>query len=65
MINQNNPSAQPAVMNCIRCAGQMKRVRVEDWYPSNILLKQLQKIVDGANIRIYHCKQCGKVEFYR
>jgi hypothetical protein len=38
---------------------------VEDWYPSNILLKQLQKIVDGANVRIYHCKQCGKVEFFR
>ena len=65
MMNQNNPSAQPAAINCIRCAVPMKRVRVEDWYPSNILLKQLQKIVDGANVRIYHCKQCGKVEFFR
>lgn len=64
-MNQNNPSAQPAVINCIRCGVPMKRVRVEDWYPTNILLKQLQKIVDGANVRIYHCKQCGKVEFFR
>ena len=33
---------------CVHCNVPMKRVRVEDWYPSNLLLKQLQKIVDGA-----------------
>ena len=50
---------------CIHCNVPMKCVRVEDWYPINILLKQLQKIVDGANVRIYHCKSCGKGEFFR
>ena len=58
-----NPVTKEPV--CIHCNVPMKRVRVEDWYPSNILLKQLQKIVDGANVRIFHCKQCGKVEFFR
>ncbi|MCR5306621.1 MAG: hypothetical protein K6E36_09000 [Oscillospiraceae bacterium] len=50
---------------CIRCNQPMPRVRVETWAPSNILLKQLQKIADHAGLRIYHCKQCGKIEFFR
>ena len=27
--------------------------------------EQLQKIADHAGVRIYHCKSCGKVEFFR
>ena len=50
---------------CVHCNVQMKRVKVEEWVPSNILLKQLQKIADNAGVRIYHCKSCGKVEFFR
>lgn len=52
-------------LSCLRCSSPMQRVHVETWAPSNILLKQLQKIADHAGIRIYHCKQCGKIEFYR
>ena len=50
---------------CLRCNVQMPRVKVEEWFPSNVLLKQLQKIADHTGVRIYHCKSCGKVEFFR
>ena len=43
----------------------MERVRVESWAPSNLLLKQLQKLADHAGLRFYHCKCCGKLEFYK
>ena len=50
---------------CVRCNQPMPRVCVETWAPTNILLKQLQKIADHAGLRIHHCKQCGKIEFFR
>ena len=50
---------------CVDCNVHMKRVKVEEWAPSNVLLKQLQKIADHTGVRIYHCKSCGKVEFFR
>ena len=52
-------------LSCLRCDVPMQRVRVEEWHPGNILLKQLQKIADGAGISIYRCKQCGKIEFFK
>ena len=60
-----SPKKPERQVECVRCAVPMQRVRVEEWHPGSILLKQLQKIADGAGIRIYHCKQCGKVEFFR
>lgn len=50
---------------CMRCNVQMKRVKVEEWAPGSILMKQLQKIADHAGVRVYHCKSCGKMEFFR
>ena len=50
---------------CPHCNIPMVRVKVETWAPTNILLKQLQKIADHSGVRIYHCKSCGKVEFFR
>ena len=41
---------------CVHCNVQMKRVKVEEWAPTNVLLKQLQKIADHTGVRIYHCK---------
>ena len=60
-----NRIPQERQLDCLRCNVPMHRVRVEEWHPGNILLKQLQKIADSAGISIYHCKQCGKVEFFR
>ncbi len=51
--------------NCPNCKTPMHRVRIEQWMPTNLLLKQLQRIIDSAGVTIFHCKQCGKVEFYR
>lgn len=50
---------------CVRCNVQMPRVKAEEWAPNNLLLKQLQKIADNSGVRIYHCKSCGKIEFFR
>lgn len=61
----SEPAETPAPIQCVRCSIPMVRVRVESWSPSNILLKQLQKIADGAGLRFYHCKQCGKIEFFK
>ena len=44
---------------CIRCNQPMPRVRVETWAPSNILLKQLQKIADQFIIGRY-ARKCFK-----
>ena len=52
-------------VSCVHCDVPLVRVQVETWAPSNILLKQLQRIADHAGVRIYHCKQCGKIEFFR
>lgn len=52
-------------VTCVHCNVVMKRVKVEEWAPGNILLKQLQKIADNSGVRVYHCKSCGKVEFFR
>lgn len=61
-IQRGEPGAGAS---CVHCNVPLVRVRVETWAPSNILLKQLQKIADNAGLRIYHCKQCGKIEFFR
>lgn len=50
---------------CTRCNVQMPCVKVEEWAPNNLLLKQLQKIADNSGVRMYHCKSCGKIEFFR
>ena len=52
-------------VTCIHCGTPMQYVKVAEWHPGNLLLKQLQKIADGAGVRVYHCKQCGKVEFFK
>lgn len=55
---------QPQQIDCLRCKVPMQHIRIEHW-SSNVLLKQLQKLADGLGMRVYHCKQCGKVEFFR
>ncbi|MCQ2408645.1 MAG: hypothetical protein MJ065_09015 [Oscillospiraceae bacterium] len=62
---QISPKAESRQIICPHCNVPMIRVKVEAWAPTNILLKQLQKIADHAGVRIYHCKSCGKVEFFR
>lgn len=52
-------------VTCIHCGTKMEYVKVAEWSPSNILLRQLQKIADGAGVQVYHCKHCGKVEFFK
>ena len=55
----------PHPVTCVHCGTEMQYVKVEQWSPSNLLLRQLQKIADGAGVRVYHCKNCGKVEFFK
>ncbi len=64
-MDPKSPKKPERQLSCLRCGVQMQRVRVEEWHPGSILLKQLQKIADGAGISFYHCKQCGKIEFFR
>lgn len=52
-------------VTCIHCGTEMQYVKVEKWHPGNLLLRQLQKIADGAGVRVYHCQCCGKVEFFK
>ena len=52
-------------VTCVHCGSEMQYVKVEQWNPSNLLLKQLQKIADHAGVSVYHCKTCGKVEFFK
>ena len=56
---------QLKVPNCPNCGNPMQAVRVDTWSPTNLLLKQLQKIADSAGLKFYHCKSCGKIEFYK
>ncbi|GEM_PF-2889448 len=60
-----NPTKQQE-MCCLRCGKPMVRIRAERWHPGNLLLRQLQKLADGAGIEIYHCVSgCGKIEFFK
>ena len=52
-------------LSCVRCNVPLRRVRFETWAPSNILLKQLQKIADSTGLYIYHCPRCRKIEFFK
>ncbi len=52
-------------ITCLRCQTPMQRVKIETWKPGNLFLVQLQKMVDGVGVTIYHCPCCGKLEFFR
>ncbi len=50
---------------CLRCGAAMKPVETEQYTSGSLLLKQLQKIISGAGIRVYHCTGCGKIELFK
>ena len=52
-------------LSCVRCDVPLARVRFEAWAPSNILLRQLQKIADNTGLYIYRCPKCRKIEFFK
>lgn len=63
-IALSDNQTQMQQIDCLRCRIPMHQVNIENW-SSNILLKQLQKLADSLGMRVYHCKQCGKIEFFR
>jgi len=55
----------PEARCCLRCGSTMQPVDTERYAAGNLLLKQMQKIISGAGIRVYHCPGCGKIELYK
>ena len=54
-----------AALCCLRCGSAMRSVDTERYAAGNLLLKQIQKIISGAGIHVYHCPGCGKIELYK
>ncbi|MBR3269577.1 MAG: hypothetical protein IKI58_12755 [Oscillospiraceae bacterium] len=58
-------AAAEKVLSCLRCGAPMKPVATEEYTAGSLLLKQLQKIIANAGIRVYHCTGCGKIELFK
>ena len=65
MEQQDKQAAAKKPLCCLRCGAPMKSVHPEKFNSGSLLVKQLAKVMSGAGIRLLHCTQCGKLEFYK